>query len=429
MTPLIILVPLEATSRIRGSGAWGQVTFKVSDAENAGHVYQISSGPDTPLLPVEIKPRRRHFLSSGDTRRSGLWYRVPAELHVGWYLCRRTETQVPLDSFRAYVATGYINPGKESYIAITYAPDVNVEVPDGRVPDLAAWRVTADGADPLDIECEPEVLGNAQLAPHWPVQRLSGTTVMVVGVGSIGGATAHALATYGVGRLVLVDPDRLRWHNLVRHVCGPAHVGRLKVSAVREDLQQLRPETAVDARPLSVVTNADQIRALLPGTDLVVGATDQVAPRRVIGHLARRARIDAVLACVLEDGGIGELLRLRPWRDRGCLVCHRQTLRQAGSIDPEPGIDAGYGTGTRHRPMTAVAADLHLVGQLAAKAAVATVLERHGFADQKLPGDHAIIGLRPQPGWVKPFDLTRTETIRWRPGTPPVPGCPTCEDP
>jgi molybdopterin-synthase adenylyltransferase len=429
MTALIILVPQEAARRIPGSGSWGRVTFKVSDAENAGYVYQISSGPDTPLLPVEIKPERKHFLTSGDVRPSGLWYRVDADLHVLWYLSRRRTTKLTLDGFREFVASGFMNPGKSFYIAITYAPDAIDRFPDVPIPDLVAWRIAGDGVEPLDIECEPEVVGNARLAPYWPAQHLAGTTVMVIGMGSIGAAAAHALAAYGVGQLILVDPDRLRWHNLVRHVSGAAHVGQLKVSAVREDLEQLRPETKVIACPFDVVAEADLIRPLLPGTDLVVGATDGVASRRVISHLARRARIDAILACVLEDGGVGELLRLRPWRDRGCLVCQRQALREAGSIDPEPAIDAGYGTGTRHRPMTAVGADLHLMGQLTAKAAVATLLERHGAADQKLPGDHAIIGLRPQTGWAAPFDLTRPETIRWRPGTAPIPGCPTCEVP
>lgn len=429
MTRLIILVPQEAAHRIRGSGSWGKVTFRVADAENAGYVYQVSSGPETPLLPVEIQPERRHFLSSGDVRPGGLWYRVDADLHALWYLSRRRTTELTLDGFKGYVATGFVNPGGKTYIAITYAPDAVGRFPDAPVPDLVAWHVAGDGVLPLDIECEPEVLGNAQLVPYWPAQQLAGTTVMVIGVGSIGGAAAQALAAYGVGRLILVDHDRLRWHNLLRHISGAAHVGRLKASAVREDLKLLRPETEVIACSLDVVTDADQIRALLPNNDLVVGATDGIASRRVISHLARRAGVDAILACVLEDGGIGELLRLRPWRDRGCLVCQRRALRDSGSMDPEPAIDAGYGTGTRHRPMTAVGADLHLVGQLAAKAAVATVLERHGSADQKLPGDHAIVSLRPQPGWAAPFDLTRAETIRWRPGTAPVPGCPTCEDP
>jgi hypothetical protein len=90
------------------------VTFKVSDAENAGYVYQISSGPDTPLLPVEIKPERRHFLSAGDVRPSGLWYRVDADLHVLWYLSRRRTTKLILDGFKGFVASGFMNPGRRS---------------------------------------------------------------------------------------------------------------------------------------------------------------------------------------------------------------------------------------------------------------------------------------------------------------------------
>jgi hypothetical protein len=429
MSPLIILIPKEAALRIRDGGSWGAVTFKVVDAENAGYVYQVSSGPDMPLLPVEMRPERRHFLSAGDVRPGSLWYRVRPELHVCWWLNRRQLTQLTLDYFRSQVDSGFKNPGRATYIAITYAPgaaDLSEDVP---IPEFVAWRVTSDGVSPLDIECEPEVQGNAQLAPYWPVPVLEETTVMVIGVGSIGGAAAHALAAYGVGRLLLVDPDRLRWHNLVRHVSGAVHVGRLKVTAVREDLRHMRPETDVCPLPLDVVRDADKIRALLSETDLVLGATDGVAPRRVISHLARRARLDAILACVLDDGGIGELLRLRPWPDRGCLVCQRQALHDSGSIDPEPTIDAGYGTGTRHRPMTAVGADLHLLGQLAAKSAVATILERHGAAHQRLPGDHAIIALQPRPGRAYPFDLTGTGTIRWRPAATPIPDCPTCEDP
>ncbi|PWU46301.1 hypothetical protein DLJ47_32825 [Micromonospora sp. S4605] len=425
----MILVPREAAARIRTSGSWGIVTFKVSGAENAGYVYQISSGSETALLPVQLKPERRHFLNFGETRQSGRWFRVSAQLHVLWYLSRRRITTLSLQRFKQFVPSGFMDPGRGGYIAITYAPEAADLIPGERLPDLVAWHVGADGVFPHDIDCEPEILGSEQLILSWPLEYLRRATVMLVGAGSIGGAAAHALATYGVGRLYLVDHDRLRWHNLVRHVCGPEHVGRLKVSALRHDLEQLRPGVEVHDFELDVAENADQVRALLASTDIVVGATDGVASRRVISHLARRARLDAVLACVLEDGALGEILRLRPWPDRGCLACQRHALREAGAIDPEPAIDAGYGTGTRHRPMTAVGADLHLVGQLAAKAAVATLLERHGVADQQLPGDHAIISLRPQPGRAPPFDLTHTESLRWRSATAPIPGCPTCEEP
>jgi hypothetical protein len=429
MAKLIILVPCEAAGRIRGGGAWGKITLKVSDAQRAGFVHQVSSGPETAMLPVVLQPTRSHFLNSGDVRGGGRWYRVDSELHVWWYLSRVQRTTLTVDGFKKFVKSGFTNPGKGGYIAITHAPDPVDRVPGERLPDLVAWYVRADGVVPLDIECEPQALGNEQLIASWPLECLRAATVMVVGLGSIGGAVAHALATYGVGRLLLVDPDRLRWHNLVRHVCGPEHVGRSKVSAVRHDLEHLRPGVEVAEFELDVARDADYVRALLSSTDIVVGATDGVASRRVISHLARRARLDTVLACVLEDGAFGEILRLRPWPDRGCLTCQRTALREAGAIDPEPAIDAGYGTGSRHRPMTAVGADLHLVGQLAAKAAVATLLESRGFADQQLQADHAVVALRPQPGRAAPFDLTRTEAIQWRAGTAPVAGCPTCEQP
>lgn len=49
-------------------------------------------------------------------------------------------------------------------------------------------------------------------------------------------------------------------------------------------------------------------------------------------HRARRRRQDDAsfgrcsVGQPLEDGALGELIRLRPWRDHGCLVCHRDAL-------------------------------------------------------------------------------------------------------
>ncbi|GGT17376.1 hypothetical protein GCM10010176_072520 [Nonomuraea spiralis] len=73
---------------------------------------------------------------------------------------------------------------------------------------------------------------------------------------------------------------------------------------------------------------------------------DGVAPRRATSHLARRAGTPAILACVLADGGIGEVIRLRPWPDHGCLLCRRQALADEGTLDPGPVLEAGYGMGT-----------------------------------------------------------------------------------
>ncbi|MDH6455612.1 hypothetical protein RKD27_009253 [Streptomyces sp. SAI-126] len=66
-------------------------------------------------------------------------------------------------------------------------------------------------------------------------------------------------------------------------------------------------------------------------------------------------------APVGSDAGSSEILRLRP--GTAASPAWLQSLAEAGGLDPEPALDAGYGTGTRHRPMTAVGSDLHLVAQ------------------------------------------------------------------
>lgn len=426
---MLILIPQGAATRLRTAGPSGRLSLRISRPDDLAVVSGISDSADGSIISVDPAPGNR-MLAGCDSLPTGYWYRATGELHALWYLLRvRRGTSLKLDAFKDAVPSGFKTPGDGGYVAITHAPGVKDAFPESGLPDLLAWHVTRAGIQPLEVSVEPEVTGVLQLEGHWPVEELRSTRVMLIGAGSIGSATAHALAGYGVGHLTLVDPDRLQWHNLVRHTSSRKHIGRTKVTALSEELTQLRPDTRVAPVALDVIEHADRIRALLTDTDLVVCAADGVAARRVTGHLARRAGLTAVLACVLQDGALGEILRLRPWPQHGCLTCRRQTLAKAGSVDPERALDAGYGTGTRHRPMTAVGPDLHLVAHLAAKSAVATLLERAGHPDQRLPGEHALLGLRRQPGWAPPFDLHRTAELRWLPATPPRPGCPTCEEP
>jgi hypothetical protein len=76
--------------------------------------------------------------------------------------------------------------------------------------------------------------------------------------------------------------------------------------------------------------------------------------------------------------------------------------------------------------MTAVGGDLGLVGELAAKVSVATMLEPLGFREQRLPGDQMTIALQPKPGMAAPFDLECAGEVRWRELPEPRPDCPTC---
>ena len=96
-------------------------------------------------------------------------------------------------------------------------------------------------------------------------------------------------------------------------------------------------------------------------------------------------------------------------------------------MDAEADQELDYGTGQVHQPMTAVPPDLQSVGILAAKAVVATLLESlHGDHTQRLPGEHAVIGLQPAGDLAAPFDISTAGEIRWASIPPPRHSCPTC---
>ncbi len=361
----------------------------------------------------------RHYLAPASREPRGVWYRVHPIIHGAGIEGRVKSAALPLDVFRAAVHAPWIGLNRDApALAITYA-----DLPDGET-NWQAWILSErhDSAQLIQITVvEEEMPLLAPLAGHWPLEDLLCAHVVVVGTGSVGSAADDALAAYGIGRLTLVDPDRLLAHNFARHRANPRDLGRHKVSAERDRVRDRDPHLIVDALALDVVYDADVVRPLLAGADAVLVAADGVDPRRAVNHLARRAGTPAVFACVLENGAYGEVIRTRS--PRGCLLCARAELHQAGGMAPETTLDRGYGTGTRHLPMSAVGGDLALVGQLAAKATIATILEGKGHRDQRLPGDQAVISLRPRPGFASPFDAEEAMEVRWRDLPDPRPEC------
>ncbi|MBE7955737.1 ThiF family adenylyltransferase [Microbacterium sp. R1] len=320
-----------------------------------------------------------------------------------------------------------LDAGMKTLIVVTHDAGVSADLRAGGVETYAGWHLTREGATPASIAIEPATHGLSQLEGRWPLSELSDMNIAVVGCGSIGSAAAEALAGYGVGSLQLIDPDRLQWHNLVRHSLDRGSVGRSKAIALAESLTQRWQRKSYFAHDLDVVRDAGVFRALTSDADLVLCTADGIAPRRVVSHVARRAKIPAIVACVLDGGAIGEVLRLRPTPRFGCLLCVRAHMEEQGAIDAEADQELAYGTGTSHLPMTAVPSDLKFVGVLAAKAAVATLLEsRFGDAAQRLPSEHAVIGLRPAGDLSAPFDVNHAADVVWRSIPAPRPECVTC---
>lgn len=425
------MLPFDAARRMRNATADRGDLGMAHHAEDDMYVItKFQDGGAGATLPIEAGAGQERLRRRQRDTYRGSWQRASVDAQVTHYtLSRRAQVAISTDSFTALFPKVRRPRSTEHLLVVAHCPQAP-ELPEPQVlREFAGWHVTAEQAVAVDLVVEPETHGLAQLDGHWPVRALAGAAVLVVSVGSLGSTAAAALAAYGVGRLDLLDPDRLLWHNTVRHVLDDRDIGRHKTDALAERLAARWPGLDVRSHVADVVGNADLVRGLLPQVDAVLCAADGIAPRRVVSHLARRARRDAVLASVLEDGALGEVLRLRPAPDQGCLLCRRHELYETARMEPERAQERGYGDGDPHRPMTAVGPDIALVGALAAKVTVASVLERRGYGDQRLPGEQAVVGLRLRVPYKEPFDAAATGDVRWNPATPPRPNCVTCTPP
>jgi hypothetical protein len=423
-----------AASKMRSAlAAQGGLRMVQHKPDGLWVVTMFQDGPAGTRLPVKPPAAQRALNLPEANMYEGTWLRADLRAQVAHYdLIRRRGYVIRTDDLIGLLPE-LRRPGRNEYrFVIAHCPEVSDLDPGNPLQEFAGWAFTREEAKPLDLVVEPETYGFSQLVGHWPVELLRGKAVLVVGVGSLGSVVAAALAGYGVGGLHLLDPDRLLWHNVVRHVLGQQHIGRYKTDAMADHLRDRYDGLDVTSHVADVVADADLVRGLLPDMHAVVCAADGIAPRRVVSHLARRAGTDAILTSIMEDGELGEVLRLRRAPDQGCLLCRRAELFEQAKLQPELTQERGYGDGDPHRPMIAVGPDIALVGDLAAKVAVASMLERSGKPDQRLPGEQVALGLRlrgPYTAPDSPYDIARTGDVNWSPATPPRPTCVTCSPP
>ncbi len=399
----------------------GYLNLRIDKGEGVVTIAQASN-TDGDVIRIDTGWQRRHYLRYADIRaHSGVWYRANPDLHLLHdQVARRANAGVTLDAFRQLITHGWVTPIPDYSL-----PVIAVTTPRAGGPAVSVWWVSTEGATPEATSVVDDRLRPLDpIAGEWPAAALTQCKAAIIGVGSIGSAVAETLALAGIGELALIDHDRLEQRNLARHRLTDTDLGRYKVLAMRDYLAARSPGVNVDPVRINIVTETDVLRPIAADVDLIVCTADGVAARRTANHVARRAQTPLLLAAVLEDGAFGELIRVR--QRTGCLYCLRLAQVEAGLMDPEPGIDLGYGTGTAHRRMTAAPPDLQLVADLASKMTLSTLLEARGRWNQRLPGDYAIIGLQPKPDFPAPFDVSCAGEIRWHALPNRRDDCPTC---
>lgn len=116
-------------------------------------------------------------------------------------------------------------------------------------------------------------------------QRLKAARVLCIGAGGLGSPVALYLAAAGIGRIGIVDFDRVDLSNLQRQILhGTEDVGRAKVDSARERLAEINPEVEVVTH--AVRFSAANARELAADYDLIIDGTDNFTTRYLSNDLA-----------------------------------------------------------------------------------------------------------------------------------------------
>src|ERR1700674_5185279 len=112
-------------------------------------------------------------------------------------------------------------------------------------------------------------------------EKLKRASVVIVGAGGLGSPVALYLAAAGVGRIGLVDFDRVDATNLHRQILyGTSDVGTPKLDAARARLNDLNPEIRVDIHE-AMLTSSNAME-ILRDYELIIDGTDNFPTRYLV---------------------------------------------------------------------------------------------------------------------------------------------------
>ena len=112
-------------------------------------------------------------------------------------------------------------------------------------------------------------------------KKLVAGRVLVIGAGGLGSPALFYLVAAGVGRVGVVDSDRIELSNLQRQILhNSERIGTLKVESAAATLSPLNPEVELATYPVRL--DRDNIDGLISGYDFVIDATDNFESKFLI---------------------------------------------------------------------------------------------------------------------------------------------------
>ncbi len=143
---------------------------------------------------------------------------------------------------------------------------------------------------------------------HFPIinqtgqEQLKNAAVLCVGAGGLGSPALLYLAAAGIGKLGIIDHDRVEISNLQRQILFTnADIGQLKVDCARQHLVAQNPHIEIKTYPLRLTrSNAQQ---LVANYDIVLDGSDNYETRYLINDVCHSAGKPMVSASIFQFQG------------------------------------------------------------------------------------------------------------------------------
>lgn len=136
---------------------------------------------------------------------------------------------------------------------------------------------------------------------------LKQSKILVIGAGGLGSTTIPALSASGVGKMGIVESDKVENSNLQRQLLyTPSDIGKEKIKIASQKAQQLNPNINIITFPNRI--DETNCKRLIEDFDLVLDCTDNFPTRYLINDTCASSKKPLIYASVSDYEGLVTIL-------------------------------------------------------------------------------------------------------------------------
>ena len=150
--------------------------------------------------------------------------------------------------------------------------------------------------------------------------RLQSARILIIGAGGLGCPAALYLTAAGVGRIRIVDPDRVSLDNLQRQILFTTRdVGSSKAEQSADRLRRLDPD--VNIEPVREYADDSNLAGLVEGRDVILDGSDNFKTRLAVNKAAVDAGVPLISGAVGRWSGQVGIFHPAAGQDQPCYQC------------------------------------------------------------------------------------------------------------